>query len=400
MLEGIKVIEMATYIAAPGAGGILADWGAEVIKVEPLAGCPMRGFLGSLGVDNLQGNPVFELDNRGKKGVAVNTSTEDGVAIIKKLVADADVFLTNVRPGGLERAGLDYKALSEVNPKLVYCSVSGYGLEGEERDRPGFDQAAFYARSGLARMQTPKGDDPAPLRMAVGDHITSMATVSGILGAIIERGRTGKGKLVEASLLRTGIYALSCDMSIQLMFGKLSSTKSRYESNNPLNNYFRTRDEKWFTIVPRQGPVDWPALCKVIGAPDLENDPRFDSARNRRTNARAFVEVLDSYFTTEDMAHWAERLDAEDLIWAPLMTPAEVAADPQAIATGAFTEVMEHGNSNSTFRSPASPIRFDGTNEPVKQAAPVLGEHTEEVLRACGFDELALERMRANGTLG
>lgn len=398
MLDGIKIIEMATYIAAPGAAGILADWGADVIKVEPLSGCPMRGFLGNIGVDNLKGNPVFELDNRGKRGIAINTGTPEGVEAVKRLVKDADVFITNVRPGGLERSGLDYKVLSQINPGLIYASVTGYGLEGPDRDKPGFDVAAFYGRSGLGQAWTVKGQEPVNPRMAVGDHITSMATAAGILAALVERGRTGKGRLVEASLLRTGVYALGCDMAIQLMFGKLGSTKTRHEAVNPLGNYFKTADETWFTIVPRQGSTDWAPLCRVIGQPELEKDERFSSAKQRRANARELVDILDGAFATQPLDYWRGRLDGEDIVWSPLMSPAEVSRDPQAIAAGAFVDVPEH-DGGGTFRSPAAPIRFDGRDTAPAHAAPVLGEHTIAVLEAAGYSETDLASLRACGAI-
>lgn len=398
MLEGIKVVEMATYIAAPGAGGIMADWGADVIKVEPLAGCPMRNFLTNIAAEGLQGNPVFSLDNRGKKGVAINTATPEGVAAVKKLVEEADVFLTNVRPGGLERSGLDYENLKAVNPRLIYASVTGYGLEGPDRDRPGFDVAAFYARSGLGQISTPKGMEPAPLRMAVGDHVTSMATVSGILAALLDRQRTGKGRLVEASLLRTGIYSLGSDMSIQLMFGKLASSKSRHEAINPIANFFRTLEGHWITVVPRQGKIDWPAMCRVIERPELIEDERFATAKARRTNAAVLVDILDEAFASRDLEDWRGRLDAEDMIWAPLMHPSEVAEDPQAAATGAFVEVPEH-DGNGSFMSPATPVRVHGVDDLPKGPAPDLGEHTVEVLQAAGYADDDIARLRSAGAI-
>lgn len=398
MLEGIKIIEMATYIAAPGTGGILADWGAEVIKVEPLAGCPMRQFLSNIGADGPSGNPVFALDNRGKKGIALNTNTPEGAAAVKKLVETADVFLTNVRPGGLERSGLDYDSLKAVNPRLVYTSITGYGLQGPDRDRPGFDAAAFYARSGFGQLSTPKGMEPAPLRTAVGDHITAMATAAGILAALIERGRTGQGRLVEASLLRTGIYALGSDMAIQLMYGKLASSKSRHEAISPISNFFQTREGRWITIVPRQGGGDWPAMCRAIGQPELIEDARFSTAKLRRTNIAALVDILDQAFAAYDLDECQQRLDAEDMIWAPLMHPADVAQDPQAIATGAFVD-MPTRDGQAGYRTLASPIRFPGADDGPKGPVPELGEHTREVLRAAGYTEDELEKLRRAGAI-
>jgi len=398
MLQGLKVIEMATYIAAPGAGGILADWGADVVKIEPLSGCPMRYTMANMGSDHLKGSPIFDLDNRGKKGLAIDTSKPQGVEAVKRLVADADVFITNVRPGGLERAGLDYEALSAINPRLIYASVTGYGLQGEERDRPGFDIAAFYARSGIGYLQTVKGREPTILRTGIGDHTTSMATVAGILAAVVERGRTGKGRLVEASLLRAGIYAAGSDTAVQLKFGKLGSTKSRHESVSPLNNFFCTKDETWFVLVPRQGSADWAPICRVIGQPDLATDPRFDTPKGRRANAAALVDILDAAFAQQNLAYWREKLDAADLIWSALMHPSDVANDPQAKAAGAFVEVPErHGG--GTFLAPASPVRFPGADDGPKGPVPDLGEHTVEVLKQFGYDDEGIAALRQSGII-
>jgi crotonobetainyl-CoA:carnitine CoA-transferase CaiB-like acyl-CoA transferase len=398
MLDGIRVIEMATYIAAPGAGGIMADWGADVVKVEPLHGCPMRHFLTNIAAEGLSGNPVFTIDNRGKKGVALDTSKPEGVAALKKLVADADVFLTNVRPGGLERSGLDYESLKAVNPKLIYASVTGYGLTGPDRDKPGFDIAAFYARSGIGRMATPKGQEPAPLRMANGDHTTAMATVSGILAAIIERGRTGKGKLVEASLLRTGVYTGGSDMSIQLMYGKLASSKTRHEAINPISNFFLTKDEHWIALVPRQGQKDWAGVCRAVGHPELIEDERFATPKARRIHAAALVDILDAAFHEQTLDYWRTRLDAEDQIWSPMQHPSEVVDDPQAEAAGAFVDITGPDGS-ALFRSPAGPIRFSDVEETSYPIAPELGEHTEEVLKSAGITDEEWAELKSTGAV-
>lgn len=228
MLEGIRVIEHATYMAAPGAGSILSDWGAEVIKIEPPGGDPIRKFFATIGTD-IQDNPVFDFDNRGKRSIILDTSTPDGQAVLRALAGDAHVFLTNVRPGGLNRAGLDYESLSVDNPKLVYCSLTGFGLEGPDADKPGFDVASFWSRAGVAAITIPKGGDPFPIRTAFGDHTTSMAAAAGICAALVQAERTGKGQLVEASLLRAALFALGSDFAIQLFFGRIGSTKSRHE---------------------------------------------------------------------------------------------------------------------------------------------------------------------------
>jgi len=400
MLDGIRVIELATYIAAPGAGGLLSDWGAEVVKVEAPEGDPWRLMFQSAGVDEENGNPVFDYDNRGKKGIIVDTSQEEGREIIVQLIKNADVFLTNIRPGGLERARLDWPTLRRENPKLIYASVSGYGLTGAERDRPGFDIAAFWARAGVGQMHTPKGQDPVHLRTAVGDHFTSITTVSGILAALLERQKTGKGKLVETSLLRTGAYAVSSDLSIQQRLGRLASARPRHAAINPLANFFQTRDGYWLCIVPRQGKADWANFAHALERLDLLDDERFANPKARRDNKSALVDEMDKIFAERDLEEWATRLDERDIVWSPLQTPAQVLADPQAHAAGIITE-MPTGNGDDTVPTLASPVRFHDDDAPPeipieapKGPAPEKGQHTEEVLRDLGFDAAQIEKLR------
>lgn len=398
MLEGLKVVELATYIAAPGAGGILADWGADVIKIEPLSGDPIRLFFSNVSDLEFADNPVFELDNRGKRAIAIDTTTPEGGNLVRSLLKNADVFLTNIRPGGLERASLDYASVAKINPKLIYASVSGYGLEGEERDRPGFDIAAFWARSGVARMMAPKGTDPFPLRTAFGDHVTSMATVSGILAALHETTRTGCGRLVETSLLRTGIYSMGSDIAIQLRYGKLASTRPREQAINPINNFFKTREESWLVLVTRQEGKDWKGITRAIGKSELATDPRFASSRGRRENRSALMSILDKAFAEHDIAEWQKRLDAEDLIWAPVQSAGDVVKDPQAIASGAFVEMPLA--SGKRARSPASPVRFHGKDKEPRSPAPAIGQHTDEILKDLGVSAPGIAELRAKKIIG
>ncbi|MEL6568754.1 MAG: CaiB/BaiF CoA-transferase family protein [Pseudomonadota bacterium] len=390
MLEGIKVVEYATYMAAPGCGGILSDWGAEVIKVEPPGGDPIRKFFKTIGTD-IADNPVFDFDNRGKKSIVVDTSKPEGQAILRKLAEDADVFLTNVRPGGLQRSGLDYDSLKDVNPKLVYCSLTGYGLSGPDADRPGFDVASFWSRTGVASITIPKGQAPFPLRTAFGDHTTSMAAAAGICAALVEAGRTGKGRLVEASLMRAGLYALGSDMAIQLFFGRIGSTKSREEQIQPLMNFFKTKDDAWLCIVSRQGDVDWAPICRAVDREDLIEDERFTTAKARRANSAELVTLLDSGFAKYTKDEMAQRLDDNVLAWAPVQTLAEVAADSQAEAAGAFVDTPSAKGDGSTFKAPASPIRFPGADDGPKGPSPTIGQHSREVLEQIGYSADEIE---------
>lgn len=396
MLEDIRVIEYATYMAAPGAGSILSDWGADVIKVEPPGGDPIRNFFETIGTD-IQDNPVFDFDNRGKKSIAIDTRTDEGNAILKELVMGADVFLTNVRPGGLERSGLGYEQLKSVNPKLVYCSLTGYGLDGPDADKPGFDVASFWARSGVAMATIPKGKEPFPCRTAFGDHTTSIAAAAGICAALVEAVRTGRGRLVETSLLRTALFTIGSDFAIQLFFGRLGSTKGRHEQTVPIMNFFMTKDGHWISVMARQGESDWAPICRVIGRDDLIDDERFSSARSRRHNSMECVDLLDAGFAQLTRYEAARRLDEHAIAWSPVQSLAEAAKDAQVKAAGGIVQVPSSAGDGSTFSSPASPVRFPGANDGPKGPSPRYGEHTRQILADLGRSNAQIDQLLEAG---
>lgn len=391
LLKGLKVVEYATYHAAPGAGLILSDWGADVVKVEPPAGDPIRGFFGSIGVESSV-NPAFEFDNGGKRSVMIDTATEDGRAALRRMAAAADVFLTNVRPGGLERSGLDPASLRALNPRLIYATVTGYGLDGPDADKPGFDIASFWARSGMAALHTPKGSDPFAIRTAMGDHTTSIATAAGILAALYERERTGVGRVVEASLLRTASFAIGVDLAIMMSFGRVASNRPRKGAVQPLANFFKTKDERWLCLVPRQTGDEWKALRGALGLEHLADDPRFKSAKDRRLNAEPLVEAIDAGFAKFTFEEVTARLDAANLVWAPMQTAAEAVKDPQLHAAGGIVQTP-------SGPMPASPVRFPGVDQTTRGAAPAPSEHARSALADYGFSGDEIEALIAGGAV-
>ncbi len=380
ILAGYRVIELGAWVAGPGAGGVMADWGADVIKVETPAGDPMRRVFSVGSGHRQEQSPPFDLDNRGKRSLVLDLRSPDGLETLRRLLATADVFLTNLRPDALERMKLDHGSVLPDNPRLIYASVSGYGLEGPDRLRPGYDVGAFSARSGLAHLQGEVFDEPVGVRAGMGDHVTSMTAVSGILGALLYRERTGQGQLVSTSLLRAGIYSIGWEVGIQLRFGKLATSQPRTEAANPMVNSYRAGDAKWFWLLGLEAERHWPGLMKALGDPASLTDERLADARGRRKNAPECIAALDAIFATRTRAEWTAVFDEHDVWWAPVQTAADVISDPQAIAAGAFVDVPAGIDETSpAHRGIASPIDFGAV--PITPGAPPgLGQHTDEIL--------------------
>ena len=384
LLEGYRVVELGAWVAGPGAGGVLAEWGADVIKVETEAGDPMRRLFDVLGGHKQPQSPPFDLDNRGKRSIVLDLRADEGRAALHKLLATADVLLTNLRADALERLGLAHEQVLAANPRLVYASVTGYGLEGPDRDRPGYDLGAFGARTGVAHLHGVSYGEPVAIRSGMGDHFTALTAVTGILAALLERERSGKGQLVATSLLRAGIYSIGWDLGIQLRFGKMAPQTGRAGNTNPLVNSYRAGDDLWFWLLGLETDRHWPRLVAALGTPELETDERFATARDRRKNAEALIALLDAEFAARPRAEWFDRFDEVDMWWAPVQTPEEVVADPQAIAAGAFVDVPE-GMGAPAHRAVASPIDFGRDGATRIGPVPGLGEHTDEVLEELGL---------------
>jgi len=377
-LSDLRVIELGVWVAAPSAAALLADWGADVIKVEPPAGDPMRHVFGSLGIDSDMPNPAFSLDNRGKRSVVLNLRLHEDRERLEDLLASADVFISNLRPDALDGLGLEPDATVARHPRLVYSSISGYGLRGDERDRPTYDIGAFWARSGLSMQMADHQGTPLNARGGIGDHITGLAALAGLLAAVLEQRATGRGRVVEVSLLRTGAYVLGWDLGLQMTLGKVARAEAREHNQAPLMNPYRTADEKWFFFTGLEAARHIGAVCRALGRPDLADDPRFADARAIRRNRTEIIAMFDEIIGKLPLAVWAERFDREGVWWAPAQTPAEVVEDPQLRANGGFVEI--DGGAAGGHRSVNGPVSFSDAPRSRVAAVPGLGQHTDEVL--------------------
>jgi crotonobetainyl-CoA:carnitine CoA-transferase CaiB-like acyl-CoA transferase len=381
-LEGIKVVELGVWVAGPAAGGILADWGAEVIKIEPPQGDPARIFGKMLGGD-LPFNPPFELDNRSKRSIVLDLREDDAKEVAAQLLAEADVFITNVRPAGLARIGLGVDEVLAANPRLVYGLITGYGTDGPEADRPAYDIAAFWARAGLADTLSPP-DGPLPFqRGGMGDHSTGLALAGAVSAALVARERTGTGQLVSTSLLRQGVYTIGFDVNCLLRFGTPIGKATRETMGNPAINNYSAGDGKKFWLVGLEGDRHWPPLARVVGHPEwLEEGHKYNSPMGRYQHAAELIAEIDAEFAKHSLAEWSDKFDEEpELFWAPVNSMEDVIADEQAHAAGVFVEVPEGA---STVTAVATPADFSDTPWAPRSMAPELGEHTDEILAELG----------------
>ncbi len=377
-LDGIRVVEMGVWVAGPAAAGILADWGADVIKVEPPSGDPARGFGKMLGGD-LDSSPPFELDNRSKRSVVLDVTTDEGREQVLDLLATADVFLTNIRLSALERLGLGPDALLARDERLVYALLTGFGLDGPDADKQAYDIAAWWARSGIASLLTPPGADPPFQRGGMGDHTVAMTGAAMVCAALLSRQSTGTGQLVTTSLLRQGAYTVGFDLNTYLLWGQEIAVGQRTTMGNPTVNNYVAGDGRRFWIVGLEGPRHWPPLARVVGHPEwAEEGHPWSTPLGRFQHATELIAALDEVFATRTLDEWAELFATEpDFFWAPVNRLEDLLADPQFHAAGGLVDVPDGGSSTTML---ATPVDFHGTPAAPRSIAPTLGQHTDEVL--------------------
>lgn len=378
VLSGVRVLELGVWVAGPAAAATLSDWGANVIKVEPPTGDPQRGVFRALGLKDGR-VPPFEQDNRGKQSLILNLQEDGDYQKLLALLEATDVLITNMRPAALNKLKLNAESLLEQFPRLIYGRLTGYGAEGPDVNRAGYDVGGFWSRAGLPTRIVPPDQPPPNIPPGFGDHMTATSLVSGVVAALFNRERTGKGMLVDTSLLRTGIYGLSADISMQKFFGKVVPRTKREKAEAPMVNCYKAKDDKWIWMLAVESTRHWPNLLRALDKQDLEQDPRFSDARARYKHKVELVDILDKAISEYNRDALAERFDLHDVWWAPVQTLDEVVADPQAIAAGAFIDIP--GNDDEPeIGGAASPVSFGGTHPKPQGAAPELGQHTDEIL--------------------
>jgi crotonobetainyl-CoA:carnitine CoA-transferase CaiB-like acyl-CoA transferase len=399
-LAGIKVVELAMWVAGPSTAAVLADWGADAIKLEdPNGGDPIRGASSrAMNDPNLRVRPPYELDNRNKRSVAVDLRKPDGRDFALKIIDHADVFVTSLRLDALERMQLGYAALAARNPRLIYASLNGYGHRGPDRNRPAYDYAASWARSGLmATIQEPGAPPPAQ-RPAMIDHAVGLGLAGAISAALLARTRTGKGREVRISLFAMGLWMNATDLTVGLMTGTSPKSESRTQRINPLWSSYACKDGKWIYFVMIQSDRFWAQFCTALGHPEWQNNPRFADATARAQNCAAMTAAIDTAVAGRTRAEWSPIFDRHELIWAPVHTGAEVLQDPQAHAIGAFAEVDHRAFPGARIVN--SPVEFGDTTPRPHRAAPELGAHTEEVALEVGLTWNEIAHLKESGAIG
>lgn len=396
-LDGVRVVELAMWAAGPGTAAILADWGAEVIKLERPGGDPYRAYSGT-GPAGHGDNGAFEVVNRNKKSVTLDLGGAPGRAVAERLIAGADVFVSNLRPVALERLGLDAATLCARHAQLIHASLTGHGHRGPERDKPGYDFSAYWARSGLmASMGEPDAPPPAQ-RPGMGDHTTALAAAGAVAAALFARTQSGRGQALELSLLRTALWVDGVDAQNGLFGAPPLERRGRRRPRNALFNAYRTADGRWLQLVMLESDRHWPGLCEAIERREWLRDPRFRNAADREKNAEALTALLDERIGERSRAEWAAVFEPAGLFWGPVQTLEETLADPQLEANRAFVPVVRADGRE--VRLVASPADFSDTPAGVCTPAPEAGQHTEEVLLAAGYDWDELARLRAEGAFG
>ncbi|HEV2055099.1 MAG TPA: CoA transferase [Methylomirabilota bacterium] len=389
-LDGILVLDVGSFLAGPSAATVMSDFGAEVIKVEtPDGGDPNRR-LGELpGLPVSEHNYSWLLDSRNKKSLAVDLSKPEGREAFLRLAARADVLVTNFPPAVLARLRLTYEELKPLNPRLVYALVTGYGEVGEEANKPGFDINAWWARSGLMDLVHAPDGPPSHSMPGMGDHPTGMVLFGAVMLALYQREKTGRGAKVSTSLMASGAWANSTLIQASLCDAKFPERMPREGCRNPIINFYRCKDDRWFILTVLRAEKGWEPFTRAIERPELASDPRFATFESRQANAAELVAILDAVFASRDWAGWRERLKSYGVTFGPIARIEDVKDDQQMTAAEVIVPMAE-----GPFRTVSNPVFVAGQPKVPAGRAPELGEHTDEILRGLGYDAAGITELR------
>jgi crotonobetainyl-CoA:carnitine CoA-transferase CaiB-like acyl-CoA transferase len=398
LFSGLKVLDIASFIAGPTATTVLSDFGAEVVKVEaPGMGDPYRHTYLSPPNPSSNENYAWQLTNRNKRSLVVDLKNPHAAEVLARLVNWADVLVTNFPPPVRQRLRLNYEDVSPLNPRLIYAAITGYGELGPEADKPGFDTTAYWARSGLMHVTREASGPPVLPVPGIGDHATSISLYAGIVSGLYRRERTGRGCNVQTSLIANGVWASAMWLQAALQKARFSGETDRRRPPNALFNSYQSQDNRWILLAFVREDKNWPAFAQAIERPDLLADPRFADAAGRHANSGALVAELDHVFGAHRLAHWKSVLDAAHLPYGVVQVWEEIVKDRQLLSNQILAPIVDGtGNVRMTVDSP---VVIKGSPKVAPRVAPELGEHTDEVLQELGFDAAQIELLRARGAI-
>jgi len=383
-LDGVRVVEITMFQQGPVCGTKLGDLGADVIKVEPPTGDPARGFMRIIGTQvGLKGrNYYFENQNRNKRSIVLNLRKENGMEIFLKLIDTADVFMNNMSIEAPQKMGIGPEALLARNPRLIYAQASGWGRKGPDAGELSFDYTGI-GRSGLMMSCGERGTPPAQILPGLGDELGGMVCAWAVCAALYAREKTGKGQVVDTSLMGSLMCMESLVLSAPAILGQEFPREIRAEAGNPIYNHYRAKDDKWFIIAHLQPDRYWPNVCRALGMPELENDPRFNSIEARGENRKELIAIMDEKFATKTRDEWLEIFKKEGLIYTSIQTPTEVINDPQSLANN-YVFWFDHPVLGRT-KMVGFPWDFSETPASIRREPPEFGQHTEEILLELGY---------------
>jgi len=396
IFDGLKVLDCASFIAAPAAATVLSDFGADVIKIEPPgAGDPYRNLPNLPGYPASEHNFAWLLESRNKKSIALDLSKDDGQAVLHRLVRQADVFITNYPPAVRERLGITYDQIAPLNARLIYASFTGYGEKGEEANKPGFDSNAYWARSGLMDLvRADTNTTPARSIAGMGDHPCAMAFYGAIVTALYKRERTGEGSHVASNLMANGVWAASVLAQARLCGAKFGERRPRERALNAVTNHYKCKDGRWIILSLLNEERQWPTLARVLGREDLIGDPRFATKADRHARSLELIKLFDEIFANRTLAEWRKLLDGNGLVFGIVGILDDIPTDRQMLENDVLVPFE-----NDTMLTINSPIWVSGAKKVQPKKPPGIGEHSDEILRDAGYDEASIKKLRGSGAV-